>query len=158
MNHPVTFNECHSHHVLISATDASILRPPMSPTRKHPQDLQNIFKSIQGLVSDLYPTQGAKRGQRALIIKNLDVLIRIKRNLNNAEEATRSTSTLGADLTHVASLAESFSQLRGRTSAVKSDLVDALDREGQVFFPLLLELPELLQSNPGYQQMNETFV
>ena len=64
---------------------------------------------------------------------NLDVLIRIKRNLNNAEEATRS-ATFGADLTHVASLAESFSKLRARTSAVKSDLVDALDREGQAFF------------------------
>lgn len=65
-----------------------------------------------------------------MLIANTDVLIRIKRNLNDAEEATRST-TLGADLTHVASLAESFSQLRSRTSAVKSDLVDVLDREGQ---------------------------
>ena len=70
-----------------------------------------------------------KKGPRTN--RNTDVLIRIKRNLNNAEEATRS-ATLGADLTHVASFAESFSQLRSRTNAVKSDLVDALDREGQV--------------------------
>ena len=121
---------CRINHVPISAADASITRPPMSPPRKHPQDLQNIFTSIQGLVSDLYPLKG-KKG--TLTNRNLDVLIRIKRNLNNAEEATRS-ATLGADLTHVASLAESFSQLRSRTSAVKSDLVDALDREGQAFF------------------------
>jgi len=105
----------------------------MSPTRKHPQDLQNIFKSIQGLVSSLFPA-GGKKGTRTNIVIP-DVLIRIKRNLNNAEEATRS-ATLGADLTHVVSLAESFSQLRSRSSAVKSDLVDALDREGQVFQPL----------------------
>ena len=70
-----------------------------------------------------------KRGPRTN--RNTDVLIRIKRNLNDVEEATRS-ATLGADLTHVASLAESFSQLRSRASTVKSDLVDALDREGQV--------------------------
>ena len=133
-------SECHIHHVLISATDASIARPPMSPPRKHSQDLQNIFTSIQGLVSDLYPLKG-KEG--TFTNHNLDVLIRIKRNLNNAEEATRSV-TLGADLTRVASLAESFSQLRSKTSAVKSDLVDALDREGQVFHPL-----ELLTPNPG---------
>lgn len=112
----------------------------MSPPRKHSQDLQNIFTSIQGLVSDLYPLKG-KEG--TFTNHNLDVLIRIKRNLNNAEEATRSV-TLGADLTRVASLAESFSQLRSKTSAVKSDLVDALDREGQVFHPL-----ELLTPNPG---------
>ena len=70
-----------------------------------------------------------KKGPRTN--RNADVLIRIKRNLNDVEEATRS-ATLGADLTHVASLAESFSQLRSRASTVKSDLVDALDREGQV--------------------------
>lgn len=72
-----------------------------------------------------------KRGRRTN--HNPDVLIRIKRNLNDTEEAMRS-ATLGADLTHVASLAESFSQLRSRANAVKSDLVDALDREGRFFF------------------------
>ena len=71
-------------------------------------------------------------------IYNLDVLIRIKRNLNNTEGATRSTPTLGEDLTHVASLAESFSRLRSRTGTVNSDLVDALDREGQFFFSFFL--------------------
>ena len=70
-----------------------------------------------------------KRGRRTN--HNPDVLIRIKRNLNDTEEAIRS-ATLGADLTHVASLAESFSQLRSRANAVESDLVDALDREGKV--------------------------
>lgn len=98
----------------------------MPPARKHPQDLQNIFTSIQGLVSGLF--QLKEKGERCTD-RNLDVLIRIKRNLNDAEEATGS-ATLGADLTHVASLAESFSQLRSRNGAVKSDLVDALDREG----------------------------
>lgn len=73
---------------------------------------------------------------------NPDVLIRIKRDLNNAEEATRS-ATLGADLTRVASLAESFSQLRSRNNTVKSDLVDALDREGQ--FSPFSSFPSLTQ-------------
>ena len=39
---------------------------------------------------------------------------------------------LGADLTHVASLAELFSQLCLRTNVVKSDLVDVLDCEGRI--------------------------
>lgn len=101
----------------------------MSPPRKLPQDLQKIFTSIQGLVSSLLPAR-TKRGRRTDHIP--DVLIRIKRNLNDTEEAIRS-ATLGADLTLVASLAESFSQLRSRANAVKSDLVDALDREGLFF-------------------------
>jgi hypothetical protein len=45
------FAQAHRHHVLISATDASIARPPMSPPRKLPQDFQKIFTSIQGPVS-----------------------------------------------------------------------------------------------------------
>ena len=98
----------------------------MSPVRKHPQDLQRIFTSIQGLVSDLFQLE--EKG--ACTDRNPDVLIRIKRNLSNAEEATRSSS-LGGDLANVASLAESFSQLRSRNSAVESDSVDVLDREGQ---------------------------
>lgn len=50
----VTTSACHRDHVRIPAIDASIARPLMSPTRKHPHDLQNLFKSIQGLVSGLF--------------------------------------------------------------------------------------------------------
>ena len=84
-----------------------------------------------------------------------DVLIRIKRDLNNAEEATRS-ATLGADLTHVASLAESFSQLRSRNSTVKSDLVDALDREGQ--FSTFLSFLSLTQHDDKRMDLGQASI
>jgi hypothetical protein len=113
------------------------------PTAEAPSGFAKHLHVHSG--SGFQPTS-IRRDRKRVLIANPDVLIRIKRNLNNAEEATRST-TLGADLTHVASLAESFSQLRSRTSAVKADLVDALDREGQV-----LSLPTFSNS-PGLTQV-----
>lgn len=62
----VTASACRRHHVPTSATDASIARPPMSPTRKHPRDLQTIFTSIQGLVSSPFSAEG--KMERALIV------------------------------------------------------------------------------------------
>jgi len=96
------------------------------PSSEAPSRFAKRFHVHPG--SGFQPVFTGRKRKRVLIVIP-DVLIRIKRSLHNAEEATRS-ATLGADLTHVASLAESFSQLRSRANAVKSDLVDALDREG----------------------------